>query len=302
MATRTSFFKILIFDFHTRLRIPPAFIKNLEKNVLEKLPQQSILETDDGRFWHVDVEKIDNNLCFKKGWKKFVQQNSLKMGDLIVFSYHGNFRFKLEIYGRNCCRRRVETLRKHGRKTIAGKSMPVYQPRPIRTVRRKNHGKLNYVQRRGGGRSKCSSGKVGEVVYIEISDSDDETDDGERLFGQRENPKKTSGLETAQNYSSGYPSFKVTMTSSYLHNSYVNVPKRLMRANGLKRVTTNIKLVVSDRTWLMKMFNRPKYTRFCSGWTDFVKDNRLQEQDVCLFELIDSNDVSFRVTIFRNIA
>ncbi|KAK8575029.1 hypothetical protein V6N13_033747 [Hibiscus sabdariffa] len=289
MARRTGFFKILILDFLTRLRIPPAFVKNLEKNLLEKLPQKSKLEIGDGRFWHVDVEKIDDNLCFKNGWKQFVQQNSLKMGDLVVFNYHGNFRFELEIYGRNCCRKRVGTT--------AGEAMPGYRQRPIRNVRKKNVGNLNYVQRRGEGGS-----KAGEVVYIEISDSDDETDDGESLFGQRENLMKTSGLETAQNYSSGYPSFKVTMTHSYLHNSYVNIPKRFMRAHGFKRVAMNIKLVVSDKTWMMKMSNRPKYTRFRTGWTSFVKDNRLQEQDVCLFELIDVNDVSFRVTIFPNIA
>ncbi|KAK8495561.1 hypothetical protein V6N13_092979 [Hibiscus sabdariffa] len=300
MARRTSFFKILIFDFLTRLQIPPAFVRNLEKNLLEKLPQKSTLETGDGRFWHVGVEKIDDNLCFKNGWKQFVQQNSLKMGDLLVFNYLGNFRFELEFYGRNCCRKRVETT--------AGEPMPEYRQRPIRNVRKKNVRNLNYVQRRGEGGSKlvndCSSGKAGEVVYIEISDSDDETVDGESLFGQRENLKKTSGLETAQNYSSGYPSFKVTMTHSYLHNSYVNIPKRFMRANGFKRVAMNIKLVVSDRTWVMKMSNRPKYTRFRTGWTGFVKDNRLQEQDVCLFELIDVNDVivSFRVTIFPYIA
>ncbi|KAL4367328.1 hypothetical protein GQ457_05G027330 [Hibiscus cannabinus] len=180
MARRTGFFKILIFDFLT------PFVKNLEKNLLEKLPQKSKLEIGDGRFWHVDVEKIDDNLCFKNGWKQFVQQNSLKMGDLVVFNYHGNFRFELEIYGRNCCRKRVETT--------AGEPMPGYRQRPIRNVRKKNVGNLNYVQqRRGEGGS-----KAGEVVYIEISDSDDETDDGESLFGQRENLMKTSGLETAQ--------------------------------------------------------------------------------------------------------
>ncbi|XP_039070500.1 putative B3 domain-containing protein Os03g0621600 [Hibiscus syriacus] len=300
MARRTSFFKILIFDFLTRLRIPPAFLKNLEENLLEKLPQESELETCDGRAWHVDVEKIDDNLCFNNGWKQFVQQNSLEKGDLIVFSYHGNFRFKLEIYGRNCCRKRVETLRKNERKTTAAKPVPAYRPRPIRNVRRKNLGNLSHVQRRGEGRSKvfneCSGGK--NVEYIEISDSDDE----ESLFGQRENMKESSGLEIAQNYSSKYPSFKVTMPHSYVNRYSVNVPRKFMRDNDLKRTAMTIKLEVSDKTWLVNMSNHRRFARFCFGWADFAKDNRLQEQDVCLFELIDRNDARFRVTILPNIA
>ncbi|XWS22124.1 hypothetical protein CRYUN_Cryun29cG0007500 [Craigia yunnanensis] len=382
---RPCFFKILIFDFSIQLRIPYAFVKNLETNLPKKLPQEFVLETSGRRFWHVDVEKADNCLYFRKGWKKFVQQNSLQKGELLVFRYYGNFKFKLEIYGVNCCKkgvvldawkkgkqplscqyeqktfkamagcrqrvreretesplqsdeekrnknvqtkilRKLDSVKKRKRnegssmlnECANGKASEVVhlessdEEKRHKNVQTKILRNLNSVKkRRGEGSSmltECANERASEVVHLEMSDgaSDDEANQ-DSLPDQRdqstavvgENQNKSSGLEAAQEFNSNYPFFKVIIRPTYLHNTY-NLPQRFVRTNHLKPKRKNIKLQVSNKTWSVKMSNHPYYTRLNSGWGNFVKDNSLQEEDVCLFELIDNDDITFRVTIFGN--
>lgn len=40
----------------------------------------------------------------------------------------------------------------------------------------------------------------------------------------------------------------------------------------------------------------------CNGWSAFVKDNRLKDGDVCVFEMTDDTKISFKVFIFHAIA
>ncbi|KAI9104352.1 hypothetical protein K1719_022924 [Acacia pycnantha] len=67
-----SFFKALIEDFSTRLKIPSDFNKVLGKEV----PKKAILETYYGKSEEVEVEKHENRFCFCKGWSNSKQPSS----------------------------------------------------------------------------------------------------------------------------------------------------------------------------------------------------------------------------------
>lgn len=55
-------------------------------------------------------------------------------------------------------------------------------------------------------------------------------------------------------------------------------------------------LQVSNRSWPVKL----NFTGiFTSGWRAFVKDNTLQNGDVCIFELIKEKKAVMKVSIFR---
>jgi len=58
----------------------------------------------------------------------------------------------------------------------------------------------------------------------------------------------------------------------------------------------------SDGSWLVKLLRtlRDHQACFSAGWTAFARENCLRVGDVCMFELIDSNDVVFQVSICRS--
>lgn len=51
--------------------------------------------------------------------------------------------------------------------------------------------------------------------------------------------------------------------------------------------------------WEVKLTPLPK-ARFTSGWTKFQRDNDLKEGEVCLFEMVKGNKISFKVRIYRS--
>ncbi|KAF8405107.1 hypothetical protein HHK36_010005 [Tetracentron sinense] len=93
--------KVTIF----RVRIPPAFIKHDNGVVSGK----AILKDPLGRFWHVEVEKVQNDFFFKNGWQGYVKDHSLELGDFLIFRYNGNSLFDVKIFGRTGCEKE-ETL------------------------------------------------------------------------------------------------------------------------------------------------------------------------------------------------
>ncbi|KAI9104295.1 hypothetical protein K1719_022867 [Acacia pycnantha] len=102
---RTSFFKVLINDFSTRLQIPPSFIKEFGK---DGAPKRTTLETYNFKYWEVGVEKLGNKFYFNNGWDKFVQDNSLENGDFLVLKYFADYsKFKVKIYGKTCCEKQL---------------------------------------------------------------------------------------------------------------------------------------------------------------------------------------------------
>ena len=103
-----SFFLIL-------QRIPEAFVKYFDGEV----PNSSVLwgPSNSRKTWRVDLKEVGNNLFFQKGWSAFVQDNSLKMGDFLLFRYDGSSNFSVKIYGIDCCE-----------KGVAGASRTSYTP------------------------------------------------------------------------------------------------------------------------------------------------------------------------------
>ena len=67
----------------------------------------------------------------------------------------------------------------------------------------------------------------------------------------------------------------------------------------IKEGTSVVKLQISNKSWPVKTI--PLRTiRLCGGWRSFASENSLQLGDVCLFELIDRDDLVFKVTIFKH--
>lgn len=62
-----------------------------------------------------------------------------------------------------------------------------------------------------------------------------------------------------------------------------------------------LKLQVGDRYWPVKLnvYNRHSAAKLSAGWVAFSNENYLSDGDVCIFELIQVNDIVLKVHIFR---
>lgn len=55
------------------------------------------------------MNKVDDDVFFKSGWEKFVQDNSLEFGDFLIFYYNGGSKFYVSICGKNNCLKEIKT-------------------------------------------------------------------------------------------------------------------------------------------------------------------------------------------------
>lgn len=142
-------------------RIPQAFVKHFDG----KIPRKCLFCSPTERFWQVDVGNSNNRLCFKKGWKEFVQDHGLELGDFLVFHYLGYSEFYVEIYGKNCCQKSssaVTSARRISSKTnatIDSRTNPV----KVEVV------DLDELCDRGRGHSQSRRGKFLLMFYRDVS-------------------------------------------------------------------------------------------------------------------------------------
>nr|GMD98367.1 B3 domain-containing protein Os03g0620500-like [Ipomoea batatas] len=63
----------------------------------EALPKEIFLMNQRMNIWTVEITVIGDGLYFKNGWEKFVRENSIKNGDLMVFKYEGYGMFEIVV-------------------------------------------------------------------------------------------------------------------------------------------------------------------------------------------------------------
>ncbi|XP_004308266.1 PREDICTED: putative B3 domain-containing protein Os03g0621600 [Fragaria vesca subsp. vesca] len=227
---KPSFFKVLIGDFSDQLSIPQAFHKHFDGRV----PQQSHLQTPTGT-WFVDVKSDNGRLFLQKGWKQFVRDNGLRLGEFLVFRYAGNSKFFVDIYARHGCKKELIMA-------ATGSERPLVK-RQSEEIHRTNANSKKYVgsstrhpkQNMDNENLEGSTGgyKAGqETVTVKsepISDSELKTsvdlDESIRNMNTREtlasqpqveNRTQATALEAANKCASKHPCFRVILTQNYV--------------------------------------------------------------------------------------
>lgn len=244
------------------------------KRYLMKLPAgMAILRVMDGRIWSVKFkyDHANSRARLLSGWSPFVRDNNLKVGDVCVFTLINCIELLFEVVvfpskeSANC-----PSSTGHDRGTIVQvgkKRSPVVKVEPECSMNCEI------------GKNKVS--KIREQFTHRHSSS---------LRATRVN------LEAANKFSSKNPFFKVTMGSG--HTMHVSA---IFSRSFIKQERQTVMLQVKDRSWPVNLFRNKYSTRssFCGGWTAFAKENCLGEGDVCIFELMEMNDIVLRVHIFR---
>lgn len=78
------------------------------------------------------------------------------------------------------------------------------------------------------------------------------------------------------------------------------VPARYAKEH-LKESPKDVRIEYLEEVWKVNVPRRPSETRtfLNAGWSDIVRETNLQEDDVCVFQLISTKSYTLKLTIFR---
>lgn len=100
VVRRPCFFVIFSSNLSSeRLRIPVSFIKHMEG----KTPGLVSLLGPSGDVWTADLTQENDDVLFSNGWSEFVRDHFLECGDLLVFRYHGELCFSVQVFDQSAC-------------------------------------------------------------------------------------------------------------------------------------------------------------------------------------------------------
>ncbi|MED6146716.1 hypothetical protein PIB30_037161 [Stylosanthes scabra] len=110
-------------------------------------------------------------------------------------------------------------------------------------------------------------------------------------------PKQLKAQEVAQKFISCNPFFTVFITPNCLKEYRLNVPTM---KDYIEDKREDVMLKVGKRQWQVKLLPCHNASRrFSGGWSLFANENGLQAEDVCVFELINMEDLVFKVHVFK---
>ncbi|KAK7343348.1 hypothetical protein VNO77_12013 [Canavalia gladiata] len=260
-----SFFKMILKINKEKLKIPNKFMRRYGGG----LPNPVYIKPPDGIEWKVYWTKQNGEVWFVNGWKEFVENYCLDEGYLVVFKYEGTSQIDVLILDHTSIEIEYLTCDEND------------------NLDDKNQTNDESIQ-----------------ILDEWPDQKPTQITGEKAITERGSslnwPRQERAQEIARKFISNNPFFTFYMKSSFLAHSRVTLP-------GLKVDVENkekyVKLKIGERSWDVKLL--PSYTNTSSrvlsaGWTLFARQNQLLQGDVCVFELISTQDLLFQVHVFRN--
>ncbi|CAJ2672736.1 unnamed protein product [Trifolium pratense] len=207
-------------------------------NYLKKEESNILLKLLNGKTWYAKY-------CFgkiKSGWKNFVRDNKLKVGDVCVFELTKSQALTLRVLIF-----RVDDEELHS------SSLPQDEKEPQRTSLRSK-------------------------VKLETNEAQN----------------------AADNFTSKYPFFKINIMPNQRGHSRLLVPNSFIR-EYLDSKEQTVMLKFEKKFWPVKLlcYSNMKSGQFSRGWNEFWEENKLKGGDVCVFELIKTEDAVLHVHIFR---
>ncbi|XP_010908022.1 B3 domain-containing protein At3g17010 [Elaeis guineensis] len=264
---RASFFKVMMGDFKTSLRIPTPFKKRLRG----KLRSKSVLRSARGGIWHVAMRGSDRDgWFFQRGWEAFVADHAVAVGDFLVFVFDGDIGFDVKIYGKNGCEKEAVVSPKKDPSETLVQCLPANPNRP----------------------STATAERRKQFIFGKTSSGTFQATRRPSIKVERE-----SVLEAASSTKFIYPHFIATCRKS--RRSYMTIPMALVREFGLTGKQLVILRDPVGSSWPVRIASwRSGRMVFATGWSDFYKGNCLEDGDVCVFEFVQNASL-IHVHIFR---
>ncbi|CAK9150827.1 unnamed protein product [Ilex paraguariensis] len=258
---KPCFFKI-IFDGHAEaLRIPPCFMKHLSKEELDI----AVLKGPSGSHWRIKLRKKVDGLFLQDGWPEFLRDHSLGNHELILLTYEGNMHFSIQIFDGSGLERIDESITCKHQETTASSSNQQKRGRPSKNAA----GPLNLHPQKPCNFSSANEGR--DAIW-----------------------------ERVASFTSSLPYFKCCLKESNVQKRFfLRIPKFFSQMH-LPADHLKTKFVLRNEqgiVWMVNVIPVGGSYSVSGGWRAFVVDNKLKQDDTCIFELVDKHDM--RVHIFR---
>lgn len=311
-----SFFKIMMSDFRRRLRIPEKFVTCFKNS--HKLLGQKILTGPSGYTWFVEVKRTEeDDYVFCNGWEIFVKDHCLDDADMLVFKMDGFSAFDVMIFdasacekeetffvkkNKNPCKHPDEVTDEHTseqqssedehsneedddttdeeptrRKSSRGKQYQFHSPQPSKGRRMKKI----LIAKQDNRKRKCTPTSSRKKSV--------EPEEKRPVFSNRRQvpeKEKIKVHQLASRHKSSVPSVLMTMQPTHVYMGQLKLPKDWAQKYMKKKSETiTLRNPLSGRTWTAEIRCRMEGLVIQSGWEDFVMDNKLEECDICVFEL-----------------
>ncbi|KAI9182213.1 hypothetical protein LWI28_023175 [Acer negundo] len=277
-----------------------------------------------GKQWPVHCVYRGGRAKLGRGWSEFMLENDLREGDVCVFELLGSSDIALKV----TVFRVLESLesvnrvsfaalaRNRCRKCVASLETPL---KNVYHETRSKRCKIEEVERIVNSDIVGDVNEVRNTAYKVAMHSSDEKnkskyDEHDQLLSLKDmeifvtrNFKSIAAEVRERAINIGRflkpknPSFMITFESRSIGRSSLYIPVKFAR-KYLSRDAKIIKLQVSDgREWPVQLFWRQNGSGdLVTGWPAFSKENNLEDGDVCLFELIRTDDFLLKVSVFHS--
>ncbi|XP_061992701.1 B3 domain-containing protein Os01g0723500-like isoform X1 [Rosa rugosa] len=253
-----TFFKIIRPGFNTEHLRIPPAFR---KHILHESTKRATLKLKNSSdtSWTVKVSITGRDIYLKDGWQEFLRENSLGDSEFLVFRYDKNMHFIINIFDKNCVERvNITDLRTHKASTF-----------PDNTK-----GPLARPPTAPGDHRYDSAVEAAHVLKSK----------GEHL----------PSYAAAAAFKSKFPYFAKVLAGSKM----VAIPTHFYREIFSSSKYDELFLVTSKGKFTVTLLPCTDTVMLSGGWSSFRNDNQLQEDDICIFELVKENTMV--VHIFRN--
>ncbi|VFQ68766.1 unnamed protein product [Cuscuta campestris] len=261
----------------TEKPIPMGFMKNLKKG-RRGLPGEAILTCSSGQSWKVKLCLDADGLFLSKGWGKFFKENQLCERDFLLFRYDGGktIKFDVRVFGAN--------------------GLP--------KVKASDSGKENVCKQVENNTSRrvkdeCLSLDVQPEISAHKKKRDELVETGVTTMALVRYPinEVPSPWSKSLAFSSNSPFFRCILDERSVKRYLLKIPKAACPIDMFPSEKTDIILRNSNlQFWVVNVQpTMEAYTFQASGWRKFVQENDLREGYVCVFELLEINELLVHV-------
>ncbi|CAL2273655.1 unnamed protein product [Prunus armeniaca] len=296
------------------LTVPAGFAKRH----LMKQPANAILKVSDGGTWSVKLSYPKLKVRFLQGWRVFVRDNNLKLGDVCVFILIKDIKLSFEVvFFRATEAANCSLPPGHARGAMKNKATH-WSKSEIKSTECYIWSFIVYLIVFPTNTIKIQPYLSCKILLYSLTGEDDlptKKDFGGSSSSQtflkrtpdvlgRMHPltksEKALALQRANAFKSENPYCLVAIQPAYILQQYMHFPHPFARQHLIKQSAGNIILKILDgRTWPVEFKYENSTARFQNGWSAFARDNNLKVGDVCVFVLIDRNERLFEVVFYR---
>lgn len=294
------FFKVLMGDFKNGVTIPRKFVANIREHLSEEVK----LEAPDGETYTVQVAREQNESVLRSGWSDFACAYELQLGDLLVFRNSEKSHFKVRIFDPSGCEKELSCVPMDGTPCVkerkvshgnhmqssTGKRMAIGNPSVSRKTSKTNptdspsqkkdehvpssEGIQKPMNSGGGVQKRTKSCIVLPTGYDMTSEQRAQITTLKQKI-QPELPFYITAMHR-RSVASGILAISKNYAMEYLANKSGII--QLSRLDGSKIWAINLDITTKEQYAVS------------TGWIDFIRDNKLREGDICVFQPSKSKD------------